>query len=310
MLLKGLVRACAFALCTLTATLVQAQDLDFTPGKTYSGKENAPYLNVMKKYMSLCEASYYFLRQGGGFTCGAACKEPVFHKLALNTTWHSPNPVSDGYIAINTKDKEIYVVWTGTRRLRAIVADAVVIFEGFPPEIHNSGVHYGFYQVTYAVLPHIVKNIRAAAEDFPDYNIVFLGHSLGGANAVLSALMFVRENSYYRDRIRVWTFGEPRVGNHAFSEYYTSVLGNQTFRITNQGDFVPHVPPWQILGYQHHPLEIHIINKDYDFYVCQKTVREDLDGAYRWPTIDTGFSDHVDYFGKPDIGRFDAYFEF
>ncbi|KAJ2155745.1 hypothetical protein J3F82_000228 [Coemansia sp. RSA 637] len=185
----------------------------------------------------------------------------------------------------------------------------MAIFKDFAPDVPGAIVHAGFAESTNAVYPHILKNIRAAAEDNPDYKIVFVGHSLGGANAVLSALKFAKDNEYIKDSIRVWTFGQPRVGNRQFSEYYTEMLGNQTYRITYQGDIVPHVPPWQVLGYQHHPLEIHVINKDGDFYVCQNTVREDLDGAYRWPTIDTGVADHLDYFGKPEITRFDPLIE-
>ncbi|KAI8326182.1 alpha/beta-hydrolase, partial [Martensiomyces pterosporus] len=244
-----------------------------------------------------------------GFTCGEACSSARVKNTVLNTTWHNPNPVSDGYIAVNTKDREIYVVWTGTRRIRSAVVDAVFVFQDFPSEIPGSAVHAGFLQSTNSAYPYILKNIRAAADDFPEFNIVFLGHSLGGGNAVLSALEYARDNEDSKDRIRVWTFGEPRVGNRAFAEYYTQMLGNQTYRITYQADVVPHVPPWQILGYQHHPLEIHVINRQGDFYVCQNTVREDLDGAYRWPTIDTGVADHLDYFGMPDITHFDRLIE-
>ncbi|KAI9504035.1 hypothetical protein GGI26_005656 [Coemansia sp. RSA 1358] len=286
-----------------------AQDLDVIPGKIYSGNETKPYLDVMDKYMSLAEVSYYFLHQGGGFSCGPACEVPTLQNVVLNTTWHSPNPVSDGFIAINPADKEIYVAWAGTRRIRSAFVDSVAIFADYPTGIAGALVHEGFYESTRAAYPYILKNIRSAAEDYPNYKIIFLGHSLGGANAVLSALMFARDNEYIKDRIRVWTFGEPRVGNRPFAEYYTQVLGNQTYRITYQADIVPHLPPWQIFGYQHHPLEIHIINKAGDFYACQNTVREDLDGAYRWPTIDTGVADHVDYFGKPDIARFDPLIE-
>ncbi|KAJ2020044.1 hypothetical protein GGI08_001797 [Coemansia sp. S2] len=263
----------------------------------------------MNKYMSLAEVSYYFLRQGGGFECGVACEAPIFKITTLNTTWHSPNPVSDGYIGINNVDKEIYVSWAGTRRVRSMIIDSMAIFTEFPTDIRGSAVHAGFHDSTNAIYGYILKNILAAATDYPDYNIVFLGHSLGGASAVISALKFVRDNEFIRDSVRVWTFGEPRVGNRRFSEYYTEMLGGQTYRITNQADIVPHVPPWQVLGYQHHPLEIHILNKEGDVYVCQNTVREDLDGAYRWPTIDSGVADHVDYFGKPDITLFSPLIE-
>ncbi|KAJ2804458.1 hypothetical protein H4R21_001635 [Coemansia helicoidea] len=129
------------------------------------------------------------------------------------------------------------------------------------------------------------------------------------ASAVLSALKFASDVEESKDRIRVWTFGQPRTGNRQFAEYYTQVLGNQTYRVTYQADVVPHVPPWQLLGYQHHPLEIHIMDKSGDFYVCQSGVREDLDGAYRWPTIDTGVVDHIDYFGMPEITHFDPLIE-
>ncbi|KAJ2020607.1 hypothetical protein GGI06_002351 [Coemansia sp. S85] len=221
----------------------------------------------------------------------------------------SPSPVSDGFIGINDMDKEIYVTWAGTRRVRSMIVDGMAMFTDFPTDIRGSTVHSGFHDSTNAVYGYILKNIRAVATEFPDYRIVFLGHSLGGASAVISALQFVRDNESIRERVRVWTFGEPRVGNRRFSEYYTEMLGNQTYRITNKADIVPHLPPWQLLGYQHHPLEIHILNKEGDVYVCHNTVREDLDGAYRWPTIDSGVADHVDYFGKPDITLFSPLIE-
>ncbi|KAJ1740452.1 hypothetical protein LPJ78_000821 [Coemansia sp. RSA 989] len=287
----------------------RAQDLDVTSGKTYAGNETEPYLKIMDKYMSLAEVAYHFLHQGGGLSCGEPCNAPVFKSVTLNTTWHNPNPVSDGYIALSHKDKEIYVVWAGTRRIRSIVVDSMFVFEDFSPDVPGATVHAGFAESTNAVYPNILKNILAASSSYPDYKVVFVGHSLGGASAVLAALRFAKENELVKDMIRVWTFGEPRVGNRAFAEYYTQLLGNQTYRITYKGDIVPHVPPWQVLGYQHHPLEIHIINKEGDFYVCQNTVREDLDGAYRWPTIDTGVSDHIAYFEKPDITRFDPLIE-
>ncbi|KAJ2714152.1 hypothetical protein H4R19_001879 [Coemansia spiralis] len=303
------------SLLALAVGVARAQDLDVQPGKSYTGVDAKPHLDIMQKYMSLAEASYYFLTQGGGFSCGAACDAPVFKNTALNTTWHSPNPVSDGYIAINDADREVYVVWAGTRRIRSMVVDAMAIFEDFAEDAPGVTVHAGFYESTSAVYPHILKNIRAAADDHPGYRIVFVGHSLGGASAALSALKFAKDSEgakdgeWVKDMIRVWTFGQPRTGNRQFAEYYTQHLGNQTYRVTYQADIVPHVPPWQILGYQHHPLEIHIMDKSGDFYVCQNTVREDLDGAYRWPTIDTGVVDHVEYFGMPEITRFNPLIE-
>ena len=76
-----------------------------------------------------------------------------------------------------------------------------------------------------------------ALADFSGARHYFTGHSLGGAIAVLAAATFSDQAT------AVYTYGQPRVGDKAFSDAYDSVLGDVTFRYVNNHDIVPHVPP-------------------------------------------------------------------
>ena len=59
--------------------------------------------------------------------------------------------------------------------------------------------------------------------------------------------------------VQVMTFGQPRVGNAAFSSYYGKLVPN-TIRVTNDHDIVPHLPPYYPYfpqkTYHHFPIEV------------------------------------------------------
>ena len=70
-----------------------------------------------------------------------------------------------------------------------------------------------------------------------------MGHSLGAALAV-HFVLDLSANFTPANNIRFYTMGEPRVGNAAFMEHFESrtELGKR-WRIVNQRDLVPHLPP-------------------------------------------------------------------
>jgi hypothetical protein len=55
-----------------------------------------------------------------------------------------------------------------------------------------------------------------------NYKTVFTGHSLGGAMAVHAATDIVYSGLRSTNGIKVYTFGQPRVGNKDFDSYLTS----------------------------------------------------------------------------------------
>jgi predicted lipase len=77
--------------------------------------------------------------------------------------------------------------------------------------------------------------------------LIFTGHSLGGALAMIAAERALREQKL--NNADVYTFGMPRVGKADFSNRYQK-LAKTTFRFIHGEDVVPTVPPTE-LGFVH-----------------------------------------------------------
>lgn len=74
------------------------------------------------------------------------------------------------------------------------------------------------------------------------------GHSLGGALAVLAAARCALVTG---QPVRgLYTYGQPRVGNHDLRDAIDVSLAGRYFRYVNDRDIVPRVPP-ATLGYRH-----------------------------------------------------------
>lgn len=117
----------------------------------------------------------------------------------------------------------------------------------------------------------MLPSVAEARAKYPDYEIVLVGHSLGGAVAALAGLeMKLRGWSP-----RVTTFGEPRVGNLALAQFIDEVFDlisddgkeeddddNIAYRrVTHVNDPVP-LLPLEDWGYRMHAGEIYISKLD------------------------------------------------
>ncbi|MGQ9427035.1 lipase family protein [Gilvimarinus sp. F26214L] len=107
-------------------------------------------------------------------------------------------------------------------------------------------VHIGFNHAFTAMLPEIRKSL----EEFNCTGTVHcLGHSLGGAVATLAADWAIRNQ---KRPVKLYTFGQPRVGLSMFSLMLTTKLGAQNIhRVFHTTDPVPMVP---IYPYVHNPM--------------------------------------------------------
>lgn len=131
----------------------------------------------------------------------------------------------------------------------------------FEVECPNCTVHSGFMTSWRNTRCTVVPHVEKALKDFPDYELVLVGHSLGGAVAALAGLEF---------QARGWTphvttFGEPRVGNLALNRFIDKRFNlNPTNpdeslyrRVTHVDDPVP-LLPLEEWGYRMHAGEIYI----------------------------------------------------
>ncbi|HEX4795462.1 MAG TPA: lipase family protein [Humisphaera sp.] len=96
---------------------------------------------------------------------------------------------------------------------------------------YDGRVHHGFSSVLRRTWDK-VEDVLAEAGDKP---LFLTGHSMGGALAVLTACRLAKLG---RPPIATYTFGSPRIGDHAFCAGYEQ----PTYRIVNRLDLVPEMP--------------------------------------------------------------------
>ncbi|KAF9886198.1 hypothetical protein FE257_011921 [Aspergillus nanangensis] len=215
------------------------------------------------------------------FECLSHCSE--FEGFELITTWHTGPFLSDscGYVALSHRPfaTRIIIAFRGTYSIANTVIDLSAYPQGYvpydaggdgdgeeTPQCHNCTVHAGFMRSWESARPTVLHHVSAARERYPDYKVVLVGHSLGGAVAALAGVEM---------QLRGWepevtTFGEPKVGNKGFSRFLNDVfdLGassddyNWRFRrVTHVNDPVP-LLPLEEWGYEPHAGEIFISKPD------------------------------------------------
>ena len=142
-------------------------------------------------------------------------------------------------------DRTLFVVFRGT----ASLTDAFINSHLYRAEVFTrmGRVHGGFFLRMRRMKKQIDNIIVSNILSFD--RIVFAGHSLGGAVAVLAALQYAHSRT--ASQIEVVTFGSPKVGNLTFGKYFNFYIKSHT-RVVVNDDPVVKLPP-RILGYEHAP---------------------------------------------------------
>lgn len=137
---------------------------------------------------------------------------------------------SVGYvIATNDKSRQHIIAVRGTSNMENIVVDAAFVL--LPDKITGVDIHQGFLLSARDIYQQILPELT------PGYTINTIGHSLGGAAALIIAMMLDAQGHTVGEVI---TFGQPKV---------TNISGSRTFkhldviRLVNPKDIVPLVPP-------------------------------------------------------------------
>ncbi|KAK6013790.1 triacylglycerol lipase, partial [Ostertagia ostertagi] len=60
--------------------------------------------------------------------------------------------------------------------------------------------------------------------DYAEYKVVFTGHSLGGALAALAAARTAKQGLRPGDKITMYTYGQPRVGDAQFATNFDAMI--------------------------------------------------------------------------------------
>ncbi|KAJ2460526.1 hypothetical protein GGF42_000786 [Coemansia sp. RSA 2424] len=204
------------------------------------------------KYCEYSGAAYKVT--GENWDCPINCQSANTAGTIIDYHWSLKKIPSFGFVAHKDDTKEIIVSWRGSTTLMDWVADFTVASHPWPDHIDGSAVHSGFLLAYNAGASKIKDVVAGLVQTYPDYKIVLTGHSLGGAQATLAAVDIVAEHPEWANKLELYTYGQPRVGNAVFSNWL-SKQPFPIFRTVYRGDLVAQVP-LVAMGFQHQAQEV------------------------------------------------------
>ncbi|KAJ1360710.1 hypothetical protein KIN20_019752 [Parelaphostrongylus tenuis] len=152
--------------------------------------------------------------------------------------------------------------------------------------------------------------IRKLRSTYPGYQILFTGHSLGGALASLASIIFAHRHPTLENQINLITFGQPRVGNYEYAVAHSRLVPN-SWRIVHKYDLVAHLPACAFRFFSHsctpllnhspyhHGTEIwfpmNMTNSSL-FQICDGTPQFEDDKCSNGYYLHYGLKDHLRYF--------------
>lgn len=201
------------------------------------------------------------------WSCGANCEHAGnFTPVAAGG---DGNAVQHWFVGYDASVDSVIVGHQGTdpfkflsvlTDLEAIQTPLPVAFTGIP---EGALVHKGFLDEHTITAPDVLAAVNTSLAKFSTNSVTIVGHSLGGALALL-------DGAYLRItlpsvNVRVVSFGMPRVGNAEFATWIDQNLP-ELWHVNNRIDPVP-IVPGRHLGYTHPAGEVHI-KEDEQWVAC------------------------------------------
>ena len=260
---------------------------------TSSQNISVELFNELEELSRVVDISYCVGITGTGiqkpFLCASRCQD--FPSFELVTTWNTGPFMSDscGYVVLShpPSPPRIILAFRGTYSVANTIVDLSTVPQEYIPypgdeddeegegskglgkrsinpkraECTDCTVHAGFMTSWRHTRPKLLPYIKELVQQYPNYQVTLVGHSLGGAVAALASLDFDARGW----NPQVTTFGEPRIGNQGLMQYLDKTFsdGGSTNitsryrRVTHVDDPVPLLPltEW---GYKMHAGEVYI----------------------------------------------------
>jgi hypothetical protein len=132
-------------------------------------------------------------------------------------------------IATNDKTREHIIAVRGTSNIENVIVDAAFVL--IPDDLTGIDIHQGFLLSARDIYQQVLPVLK------PEYRVTTIGHSLGGAAAIIIAMM-IDAGGYPVDE--VITFGQPKVTNISGSRKFKHL---NVIRLVTPKDVVPLTPP-------------------------------------------------------------------
>lgn len=153
------------------------------------------------------------------------------------------------FVILKSKTYKKYLfAFPGTTSIGQLIQEGIdselVIFDRKDNKLKVEKFFYKIFETIYKDLfsSKIIKELYSN----PEYQIIFTGHSLGGAIATLSSYYYANKKLAKNEPVLI-TFGQPRVGNEIFARKYMKLI-KLVFRVARKNDIVTMLPPSNPLG--------------------------------------------------------------
>lgn len=207
-----------------------------------------------------------------------------------------------GFIAADDVERKVVVSFRGTdNQINRMTNLKIYTTEFTYAPVPDIMVHQGFLESMESLSGHFMYSLRKimAYRKYRDYNLVLVGHSLGGAMASLAAVKIKRELNLNWSRIQIFTYGQPRTGNLKFAHWYNAQRVTVA-RVVNYADSIPHLLGGSLGYFAHHQNEIFITPSPTGgpprVRKCANDVLEDPQCSNSLPVNDYSSDYHSTYF--------------
>ncbi|KAI8897182.1 Alpha/Beta hydrolase protein [Globomyces pollinis-pini] len=246
-----------------------------------NAQDNFP---LFMQYSGAAYCDKLFSSSAPAFNCGARCGGDASGTI-LTRSINNKETEGAGFVGYNTNLNLIIVsvrgsanaknwanniqLWTSTVDDWGKVTPALLEENNrdFPSD---AKVHAGFEKTYLSIRTDLQRAVQSLSVKYPTYKIVFTGHSLGGALATMAAADFVENfGGSFADRISLYTYGQPRVGNREWANYIQSTpFASRMYRIQRRGDLVVQIP-YQWMGFYHSGSQYTLLEDNKTIRVCK-----------------------------------------
>jgi len=237
------------------------------------------YGQLMLSYSAYCPADQ--LQNWNCFFCNVP--------FVVTTIVYNTSTDTHGYVGHYGSIIEVVFRGTVTSSLKNWITDLDAGHSVPYPVIPNAFVHTGFLLAWHSVKQQVIAAVQDLRTKINAIEIYFSGHSLGAAISVLAALEAGISTGL---PITCYNFGDPRVGNQAFADYFDKNI-QTSWRLVNQHDIVPHLPTLT-MGFWHIATEVWFTNLTH-YMICNDSGEDpNCSDSLR---IALSIDDHLEYLG-------------
>ena len=144
-----------------------------------------------------------------------------------------------GFVTYNAVDDQIIIAFRGTNGADFLNwMTNLVYYRVQYEDVPNTQVHSGIYTAYRAISGQLKSHLSNLLALHPTSQILVTGHSLGGALGTF-AMLDIKRSLKFSNPIKFYSFGCPRIGNQAFTDYFMTMFTEGTYqRVTHYTDVI------------------------------------------------------------------------